>query len=276
MTIKAEVIKDSISTTGMRITTLKLTYPRFIHSEFLTHRMFSRNSSSSRAVPIHKLIDMVEHDPVIPSHWGKNQKGMQAEHEVDMFTKEKAVIIWLNACKSAVHYAKQLDELNIHKQVVNRLLEPFSHIQTVVTATEWENFFKLRLHKDAQPEIQQLAKAMKEALDSSDPDLLRKGEWHLPFIYKGLDELSFYSFEECLAISVARCARVSYFLRDGQLSTVDKDIELCKRLSSSDPKHLSPFEHVAVNMEDDQRYANFRGWKQLRAFVESGEFSFLH
>lgn len=162
--IKASVIADSAHPeTGTRITTFELVYPRFIHSEFMTHRVFNRNASSSRAIPTTKFIEQVRNEPVMPSHWGKNQKGMQAEEELNPMEIADAAFAWQQAATSAAIYAEILRRGQVHKQIVNRILEPFTHIRVVVTSTSWANFYGLRDHKDAQPEIRELAQAMRKA-----------------------------------------------------------------------------------------------------------------
>ncbi len=158
MTVSAKVIKDSISPDGVRITTLELEYPRIIHSELMTHRVFSRNSASSRAIPVSKVIELVESNPAMPVHWGKNQAGMQAKEELDDLNKEAVRQLWLEAAKQAVSIAKVMADIGGHKQVVNRILEPFQHMKVVVTSTEWANWDWLRDHPDADPTIHALAK----------------------------------------------------------------------------------------------------------------------
>lgn len=278
MTISAQIISDSISDYGIRLTTLQLRYPRFIHSEFMTHRVFSRNASSSRAIPVARLIEDVRLDPVIPSFWGKNQPGMQADEECNepiwksvKFTKEEA---WVEAMEDAIEWAEKFSRAGYHKQIVNRLLEPFSHINVVVTATEWDNFFKLRLHKDAQPEIHELAKCMKEAMDSSEPEFLSPGEWHLPYIILE-DRDKAKNLEELLKVSVARCARVSYKTHDGKKTDFEKDKELFEKLILASPPHMSPAEHQARVPDDyDDLYyneyyqGNFDSWFQFRKILE--------
>ena len=183
MTITAKVICDSIcKQSKIRITTLELEYPRFIHSEFMTHRMFSRNASSSRAIPIMKMIQAVIDNPAMPIHWGKNQAGMQAREQLEDRYQLQAQLLWKAARDSAVEHAKTMLALGAHKQIVNRILEPFTHIRVIVTATNFANFFALRDHEDAQPEIRELAVAMKKAIEESTPQLLGIGEWHLPYL----------------------------------------------------------------------------------------------
>ena len=169
MTISAEIILDSINTQGDRLTTMQLRYPRFIHAEFMTHRVFSRNASSSRAIPVATMIKSIQNDPAVPIHWGKNKPGMQAKEEHDDlialhedrgsidFTKEQA---WFAAMESSLSMAKAFADAGYHKQIINRLTEPFQHINVVVSATEWSNFYALRCHEDAQPEMRALADEM--------------------------------------------------------------------------------------------------------------------
>lgn len=179
--ITAKIIADS-KVGDTRLTTMVLRYPRFIHSEFMTHRVFSRNASSSRAIPVQKLIEQVEKDPAMPVWWGKNQSGMQAREQLEPDKLEKALTYWHAARYAAVNHARMLSSIGVHKQLVNRILEPWQYIEVVVTSTDWANFYALRNHPDAQPEMQALAKAMYEAHQASTPVELGLGDWHLPFI----------------------------------------------------------------------------------------------
>lgn len=271
--IKATVIADSVHPeTGTRITTFELVYPRFIHSEFMTHRVFNRNASSSRAIPTAKFIEQVRNEPVMPSHWGKNQKGMQAEEELTPAEIEDAKFIWDNAASAAAVYAEQLRRGQVHKQIVNRILEPFTHIRVVVTSTSWANFYGLRDHEDAQPEIRLLAKAMKKAHEESVPQKLKKGDWHLPYI-RSVDCANAYnhckyqritrdepSNEEILGlllkVSAARCARASYNNFEGKPSTISDDLDLFAKLVEKQPIHASPTEHQATPMNLGEKYVN--------------------
>ena len=292
MTITAKVICDSQPKTGTRITTLELEYPRFIHSEFMTHRMFSRNASSSRAIPIMKMIQAVTDNPAMPIHWGKNQAGMQAREQLEDRYQLQAQLLWKAARDSAVEHAKTMLALGAHKQIVNRILEPFTHIRVIVTATNFANFFALRDHEDAQPEIRELAVAMKKAIEESTPQLLGIGEWHLPYldaedftnIYEHLKENSITRHDPAqhqiwmmaCAISAARCARVSYLTHDGERPPIEKDMELYHHLVHANPPHMSPCEHQATpdihdayegwNRLDLQ--ANFSGWIQFRHLIK--------
>lgn len=289
---------------GTRIDTLELKYPRFIHSEFMTHRLFSRNASSSRAIPVAKVIEAVETQPAVPTYWGAKQKGMQAGEEVfnSIGDYEGPLEAWKGLAGVMVDGAYAFDQAGYHKQVVNRILEPFSFIKVIVTATEWENFFTLRLHPDAQPEIQELAKMMKAELDEVEPKEMDPGSWHVPYYHRGFWEpspdnkevdLEGNDIKTALAISAARCARVSYRLHDGKETDLESDLGLAKMLRES--KHMSPFEHqaapmglAAVNIDEDMnitfddgvthfdnqgRYwsANFRNWVQHRQMKQYAE-----
>lgn len=275
MSISARVIADSISESHHRITTLQLAYPRFIHAEFMTHRVFSRNASSSRAIPVRKMIDQIRQEPAMPIHWGQNQPGMQADNEIQH--AKAAEDLWRQAARHAAYYADQMHMLGLHKQVANRILEPFQTIHVVVTATDWQNFFDLRLHKDAQPEIQALAYAMHNAMDMSMPKLKLLNEWHLPYLTEEEEEI--LKPEIARQVSAARCCRVSYLKHDGNHSTVKEDLALCKRLAGARPIHASPFEHQATpdriipfnsgsEWEKSYLHGNFSGWIQSRKIIE--------
>jgi hypothetical protein len=203
----------------------------------------------------------------MPVHWGKNQPGMQAKLELNDTEKEAAKLSWLAAASAAASRAEVMSQLGVHKQIVNRLIEPFLWVEGVVTATEWENFFELRLHKDAQPEIQILATKMKEAIDKSTPMLIDFNECHLPYISS--DEKSKYTSDILCKMSSARCCRVSYLKHDGTLPSVEDDISLCEKLTKSVPIHASPFEHIAQPLSNiAETSGNFVGWKQFRKTIE--------
>lgn len=303
MATQAKILADSVSPAGVRLTTFEVTFPRIILAEFNTHRMFSRNSASSRAIPVEKMIRAVQEDPYVPSIWGANQKGMQAGVPVDDKTAEAARMTWLHARDQAVEKAEILLKHGIHKQLTNRLLEPFLWHTVIVTATEWSNFFHLRDNPQAHPGIQILARMIRTAYGAGDPEPIGYDEWHLPLI--GPEDCDL-AFEHGLAqragdstalayfmrkVSVARCARVSYLTHDGKRDLLE-DLGLYERLLSSG--HLSPFEHVARPMllleqssaepcdnalvsyrgaclpwpyEAEAFCGNFRGWIQERKLI---------
>ena len=263
MTITAKIIADSITEDGNRLTTMQLMYPRFIHSEFMTHRVFSRNASSSRAIPIAKMIESIRKDPAMPIHWGKNQPGMQADEEIDKIAMHRAKGAWLGAMDSACRYAEELANLGVHKQIVNRLLEPFQHIHVVVTSTEWSNFFALRDHPNAQPEFQELAGQMHELHETNQPCGISYGDWHLPYTQESDGAVPVRIIK-----SAASCARVSYTNHEGKESTPEKDSKLYLRLILADPPHMSPVEHQAMAVPGDKFFANFCGWRQHRWELE--------
>jgi len=270
--ITSTVIADSISSYGKRITTLQLTYPRFIHSEFMTHRVFSRNAASSRAIPVAKMIEQVRTDPAMPIYWGLNQPGMQASKEYD--DPVVAETQWFVAARNASYQAEELAKLGLHKQIVNRVLEPFQWMHTIVTATEWDNFFELRCHSDAQPEFQALANAMRTALGESVPvercgDMRCHGAWHLPYVSD--DERASIATSTLTKLSAARCARVSYLKHDGTAPNGAEDTALFEKLVGGKPLHASPIEHQAwAAGAEDRNSRNFFGWHQYRALFESG------
>jgi thymidylate synthase ThyX len=259
----ARVLLDSVSPAGVRLATLEVTFPRFVLAEFNTHRTFSRNSASSRAVPTPKLIERVENEPAVPLEWGRNKTGMSASEVLRGEEAEEARRVWLSARDAAVAHARALLDLKVHKQELNRLLEPFLWHTVIVTATEWDNFFDLRCAPNAQPEIRAAALAMRAAIAASTPAPVEYGAWHTPLLQgdeSGLD------VETRRRISAARCARVSYLTHDGKRE-IEKDLELYERLKED--RHLSPFEHVATPVADREFHANFRGWRQMRREIES-------
>lgn len=262
----AKIIEDSIATNGKRLVTMQLRYQRFIHAEFMTHRVFSRNASSSRAIPVAKMLEQVRNDPAMPVHWGKNQAGMQADEALVTPELTYAIDAWHEAANKAADIAEHMSTIGLHKQVANRILEPFQFINVVVTATEWDNFFELRTHRDAQPEFQVLAHEMKRVMDTSVPTVRHIGEWHLPYVQ--VDERRMYPVDIQIQMSAARCARVSYLKHDNSKPNVEDDIALYNRLVTSKPSHASPIEHQATPFSKAS-YAsnNFWGWEQYRATI---------
>lgn len=245
--IKVKIIADSKSSVdGKRITTFELEYHRYIHGELMTHRMFSRNAASSRAIPVAKMIEQVRTNPATPIHWGANQSGMQAKQELTD-TLQSVKDQWESASLLAAIKAENMMWDNAHKQIVNRVLEPFQMMKTVLTATEFDNFFWLRNHEDAQPEIKRLAELMLEAMNNSAPKELVPGMWHTPYYGEGYwGCLCEDSLEDALAISSSCCAQVSYRLLD---DSIEKARMVYKRLVESSPVHASPFEHQATPVD---------------------------
>lgn len=277
MSYNCRVIKDSLSPAKVRLTTLEITFPRFVLAEFNTHRVFSRNSASSRAIPVEKTYQRVSENPVLPLEWGKNQRGMQADEEVDAVTAMKASKIWNEARGAALFAAKALADLGVHKQIANRILEPFMWHTVLVTSTEWRNFFALRMSKDAQPEIRAAANLMWEAMMGSEPLPVEYGQWHLPLVSD--EEVNVASWNDpdldvdyWKKVSVGRCARVSYLTHDGRRDP-EADVQLHDRLLEGG--HMSPFEHVATPGDLEPQFSNFWGWHQYRKDI-SNEDAILH
>jgi len=257
---QTKVILDSKAPCGKRLTTVEIRYPRFIHSEILTHRDRARNSASSRAIPWPKMMAVITEEPVIPIRWGSEKKGMQTGGEIE--NTVAAAQIWLEARNNAVMSAQALADLGVHKSLCNRLTEPFMWITVVMTATEWANFFRLRCHPDAEIHFQRIAGMIQDALGSSEPQKKCAGEWHLPYTVP--DDFE-HDIEIVKRASVARCARVSYLTHDG-VPNIKKDVELFDRLSTgSGFGHWSPMEHVAqASADPNERSGPFVGWLQFR------------
>lgn len=256
----ATVLLSSRNTAGDVITSVELVYPRYIHSELLTHRVFSRSASSSRATPIEVMANEVISDPVLFDHVGANKKGMSADAELPSRDRMEFLADWKNLGRTVAEWVLAASkEYGVHKQVLNRALEPWSRIRTIVTATEWDNFFKLRLAKDAQPEMQSLAKAIKGAMLKSPPELRKE---HYPYLSIAENE-KLKQWDKAM-VSAARCARVSYARHDGRITTVDEDIALAEKLFND--RHLSPFEHAAIACPGEWS-ANFTGWQSIRRLM---------
>ena len=303
--ITAKIIQDSAHTTfgvEQRVTTFELEYPRFIHSELMTHRVFSRNAASSRAIPIDKMLDMVSTYPAMPEVWGLNQAGMQATKVGGYFKRKVGEWAWKKAAKVAVKSARLLQRLGFHKQIVNRVVEPFSHIKVVVTATNFDNWLWLRSHKDAQPEIRILSDKMWDLYNDSEPTALKEGEYHVPYVTRLRNPLGKLIYctgiggeplttKEAIKVSASCCAQVSYRVLDESLK---KALKIYKSLVESVPVHASPFEHQAtpipqlafklwdVGYQEDSPEGithcdrqgflwsgNFKGWIQNRQLIKN-------
>lgn len=284
--IEDSYIPDSQSTKKYphRLTTFALSYPRWIHSELMTHRRFSRNASSSRAIPVKTALQRLKDDPAMPVHWGVNIPGMQSNEELPDVYKEAARLEWLSARDSIIKHVESLVKLGLHKQISNRLLEPWTHIEVVVTSSYWANWYALRNHKDAQPEIQELARKMLEVHKASAPKALSSGQWHLPFVRQ--DERDTLPPDVACKISAARAARVSYLTHDKRTPSIEEDLKLYDRLMGGEVVHASPLEHVArpASAEDyvnnvnslcgnlDSRWVQFRKTIKNEYIDTYGEF----
>ncbi|WP_276947305.1 FAD-dependent thymidylate synthase [Ferrimicrobium acidiphilum] len=262
--VGAMIILDSLPSNGRseRLTTVQVRMPRFIAAEFNTHRALSRNAASSRARPFAKQVDAVLNAPFVPLAFASEQPGMQGGEEIADTAKAQA--IWLESRDAAVEHATKLAELGVHKSLVNRLLEPFMWHDVIASATErgWINFFAQRCSSLAQPEMQEVAEAIRDAMIASKPKRISADEWHTPYIQP--DEVDL-PLSMRLQLSVARCAAVSYRSFDGTIDR-EKDIQRYEKLVNASPPHLSPFEHVA-RPSLTSRVGNFVGWEQLRESI---------
>lgn len=247
---EAVVLADSVAPNGVRLTTLCCTFPRIVLAEFNTHRVFSRNSASSRAIPVKKRIAQIRANPYVPLSFGKNKRGMQAGGELtEQEMRARALATWCQAMWDATECAAVLADIGLHKQWANRLIEPFAWHTVIVSATEWDNFWALRISEYAQPEIRKVAEAMKTAMDASKPRRQTPGGWHLPLVDAD-DYEPFIPMEDLVKLSVARCAAVSYERH------MERDVE--KELTRHDKLlnagHMSPFEHAAMVGEFDRGF----------------------
>jgi thymidylate synthase ThyX len=231
--------------------------------------VFSRNAASTRAIPVSKTIQKVQHSPFVPVYWGKAQSGMVADEELSPAEIEVAQAIWLEARDNAIKSAQALVDAKVHKQIAGRLLEPFQFVTVIVSSTEWQNFFDLRCHHNAQPEIRKIAEMMQSLYLNHTPTQLAAGSWHIPMAEDKNDLLANgYELKDVIRIACARIARVSYETHDGKRDP-SADLQLCNKLESD--RHHSPLEHVAMCQADSGNYRNFRGFRQYRTFVDGGD-----
>ncbi len=273
--INSTMVLDSITEDGVRLCTIEADYPRFVHSELLTHRMFGRNSASSRAISWTVMRENIEKRPVVPVRFGEEKKGMATGAYLTGDNDAEARDIWLDARDAALLHAQELADLGVHKSLCNRITEPYMRIRVVITATDWEGFFMQRVHGDAEIHMQIIAEHMQKVITESKPTLLKPGQWHLPYI----DEAVWYGSEpypaiydenktsyDARLISTARAAGVSYLKRG--TGTLQKDYDLSQKLKlGSGFGHRSPFEHVAQAKSADYRSGPLRGYRQFRKVV---------
>ena len=277
------------------MTTMEIEYPRFILAELNTHRMLSKNSASSRAIPVKAMHEQINASPAMPVYWGKNQAGMQAKEALGGEALLNVQTIWHRAKEDALHWAAAMARLDLHKQIANRITEPWMTMKTVISGTEWANLFWLRCHKDAQPEFRELAVKMHDAMMASTPQELNVGEWHLPYVkqtWLSSGEQIFLdnddnpiTLEDAKMISASCCAQVSYRKND---DTLEKARKIYQQLIESTPAHASPVEHQATPLDATIEYwedegtgishcdrhgqlwsGNLRGWVQLRKTIPS-------
>ena len=251
--ITAKVICDSISEQGVRLTTFEIEYPRIVMSEFNTMRAISKNSSSSRAIPVSKMLEHTKTINLKPVYFGSKKSGMQAGEELVGQSLTDAQAVWEGALTNAVADAKLLDNIGVAKEVTNRLVEPFQLVKVVCTATDWDNFFNLRLHPDSDPNICMLAYKMYKAMEEFKPYELKDGEYHLPYVnvgWNGKGEMCYcdedfnsVELEQAIKLSAASCASVSYRTEGMTLEKADKIFDM---LIKAEVIHSSPFEHIAT------------------------------
>lgn len=276
--ITAKLLKKSICYKGGPvISTVAWTGPRSILAQVNTHRVFSRNARSSRAVPTAKLLEEVRTNPVIPLFTGENRPGMVAGQPLDVDTRAELEASWLCIRDFTVAQVEQALKLKPHKQDINRALEPFMWCHGIITSTEWENFYDLRGHEDAQPEILVLAQEIKTAIENGTTDVLQRGEWHLPYISQEDFERAEGNTHLLRKISAARCARISYEPFDGDASW---ERELIRSTKLKMEGHWSPFEHqatpdgvVAGVYLHPELHGNFYGWIQNRKLLSLAQVS---
>lgn len=267
----AEVVLDSATAEGVRLTTFLVILPKWLLAELNTHRGLSKNASSSRAIPIWRYIRQVVKNPVFLIEYGAERRGMVATEVLTGWKRVVAEQAWLLGRYPMIGIALFLHYgPGLHKQAANRLLEPWVWAQDVVTGNEdmVRHFIGLRDHPAAQPEMREVGFLLHKAYRYSRPRVLNDGEWHLPFLR--LEERWKLSLTDKIKASVARCARASLFHAEGYVSVI-RDVGLYNRLRRAAPPHLSPFEHVCRPAPAEHKSGNVTGWEQWRKLVERGE-----
>jgi len=281
--IKAKIVQDSSLPTGERLLTFSVMYGRLIHSELLRHRAASHSVKSSRAIPTHKYRAEVMENIYVPVKFGTKKKGMQAG-EPTFLTKFYGEKIWKLSSKFACFFHWMMEKFGIHKEVANRVLEPYVWVEETITveADALKEIANLRVHDDAQEDVRRIVEEMVYEMDKSTPVELNQGQWHVPYVVRRQVENEMIytdntgnklTLDQAIVCAAARCARSSYANHDNSMSSYDKDIGLAKQLVGSEPMHLSPFEHQARPFTDDteksQYSSNFRNFFQQRKAIEN-------
>lgn len=271
--ISAKVLTHSINLHGVEMITLEIEYPRFILAELNTHKALEKNSSSSRAIPFLKMVENIESNMAIPLYWGENKSGMQADSELTGLHLAGSKQVWKNAFSDMKEHANWMHQTaNLHKQTINRLLEPHQMMKTVISGTDWDNFFNLRLHPDAQPEFCMLAykiyQAIKTSRENGNVFYLQRGEWHLPYVNRyriksgrgrglieyhlgevGTDSYKQLTLVDAIKISASCTAQTSYRKNDESLEKAEKIFDM---LIGAEVLHASPFGHLATPIEEHE------------------------
>ena len=281
--IKAKIVQDSSLPTGERLLTFNVRYGRLIHSELLRHRAASHSVKSSRAIPTHKYREEVLNDPYIPVKFGTKKKGMQAGPPtfLSKFYGEK---VWRLSSKIACLFHWMMETLKIHKEVANRVLEPYVWVEETITveANALKEIAELRIHVDAQEDVRKIVEEMVYEMDNSTSVQLKKNDWHVPYVVRITSDDKDMAYkdnngkmltaDQAIVCSAARCARSSYANHDNSMSNYDNDVKLAERLVGSEPMHLSPFEHQARAFNDESEResnsSNFRNFFQQRKAIE--------
>lgn len=300
--IDVKLLKYSCSNEAIHLYTFEVEIPRVILAEWNTHGIMNSNAQSSRAVPVAKLIEQVQKNPYYPPIWGKNQRGMQAYERNDELVWGMPVdAFWQDCINDACNKAHALDQAKYHKQIANRVIEPYSHTKLVISGTEWDNFFNLRIHHAAEPNIREMAIQIYQTMRTASPQSLNPGEWHLPYIdtYHNKNGKIVYSFkgkklttEQAIRVSLACIAKVSYRSLDPSPEAVDKIINTLFPDDGS-PIHASPSQHIATPFQypydadewqvgeshrDKQGWswsAQLRGWCQYRKTIPNENCEFF-
>lgn len=257
--MRTELILDS-AYENSRVSTFTITLPKFLLQELNTHKTINKNAASSRALPFNKVLSLASFTPIF---WSKNEKGMQGHESLNELESLEAFTHWESAKSYAKKVASRLEKTGCHKQIVNRIVEPFTMATVIATSDKWPMFFALRCSEDVEPNLAFVATKMLRQYLESTPKILAPSEWHIPLIKPEENE---FELEKKLVKSAARCARVSYVNFYGK-DVYEDDLRLHDMLLES--KHMSPFEHQVQCQPSSHSGCYSDPWVTYRSTVES-------
>lgn len=256
----AEMVCDSVSPhTGRRITSAVVRLPRIVLAELNTHAALAKNSASSRAIPTATFRQRVLANPYIPWRWPINGKGMVPKEYAapDSWRSRFATFAWKGGLVVASLAHRLLERIGVHKEIANRLLEPWMWTEVLVTATDWDGFFAQRCHPAAADGVRAAATVLRALLETHQPT---ETTLHLPYVQKHEDG----DMRTLFMASARRCRRVSY-MRQGVVVSLEEDAAAGAEGLLENPPHLSPYEHAAMALPTNDRHAKFSGgWKSGR------------
>jgi thymidylate synthase ThyX len=243
---------------GTKIATLEVKVPYHTWIHLLTHRAFSRNAQSSRGIPFTRLLERATY---IPESFPINKPGMSPENYIDKTHPDYQTLcnLWIKARTLAIETANTMYLHEVHKEIINRVIQPYCYITGIITATDWDNFIELRTASSTQEDTRKVAIRVREIIN--DMQFMNQ-MWHIPYVDTMNEKMP---INDSLLISAARCARVSYLNHNNEKNNHEKDMKLANQLLTD--KHMSPFEHQACGYKG--KYYNLSNWLSQRFIIES-------